>query len=291
MNWDNIKVFVAVNRFGSIGKAAKELGINHSTILRRLASLEKELSLKLFNRLSSGYEITRAGEGILEQALKMEDEANSLLREASSSEYNSSDKLIVALPPAGSLQVMPLIAAFRKQYPYIETQLNFDVALSNLNTLEAEVAIRYTNEPPENYVGLQVLNFKTRMYASKDYLNSTPIASLKDINDWLLVDIPGLTDMVEAWIKTASPNASIAIRTNSTLMAAEAASHNMGVTFITENIAEQYTNLLPVDIDGYENDMGIWILTHQDLRYQKRIRLFFDFMKEGLKNVYSQNAI
>jgi DNA-binding transcriptional LysR family regulator len=67
VDWDDLRFFLAVSELGSISAAAELLNVNHSTVLRRLASLEKRLGARLFDRLPDGYAMTAQGEELRNQ--------------------------------------------------------------------------------------------------------------------------------------------------------------------------------------------------------------------------------
>ncbi|NRB40386.1 MAG: LysR family transcriptional regulator [Pseudomonadales bacterium] len=292
MNWDNIRVFISVNRLGSIAKAADLLAINHSTVLRRLIQLEDELNVKLFSRSTAGYEITPAGEELLVPALAMETQALALQRQAASSRAETSGKLDIALPPAEALEIMPLLAQFRLANPHIELNLNAQIAHSDLNKLEAEVSIRFTNNPPEDYIGFQLLSLSFKVYTTQAYLEQHgPIKRLEDIQHWVIINVAPDDGDFERGVKTLNPNCQITMRCNGTKLAAEAVSANMGVSYLPEHIASRFDNIIELPIDTFSSTIGIWILTHKDLRFQPRVKSFIEFMREKMPLHYPQYAL
>lgn len=292
MNWDNIRVFIQVNRLGSVAKAATFLALNHSTVLRRLAQLEQELNVQLFIRSTQGYEITPAGEELLEHAVAMENSALVLQRQAASNKTESSGKLDLAIPPPGALDLIPMLAQYRQLHPQIELNLNAQAGLSDLNKLEAEVSIRFTNEPPEDYVGYKVLELPHRLYASKSYLlQHADIKKIEDIQDWIVLSLPKLDTGFEKWIKQLDGGGGISMRVNCTESAAEAVAGGIGVTFLPEHIAKRFANVVEIPHNPFSYSMGIWLLTHRDLRFQPRIKSFIEFMRVALAKRYPEYTV
>lgn len=72
IDWDDVRYFLAAARGGSVRAAAGRLGVNHATVLRRIAQLEERLGVQMFEKLPSGYRLTAAGEEVLEFAAQME---------------------------------------------------------------------------------------------------------------------------------------------------------------------------------------------------------------------------
>ena len=89
IDWDDIRYFLAVARGGSVRAAAERLGVNHSTVLRRIAQLEEHLGAHMFEKLPSGYRLTSAGEEVLEFANQMETSSNQLQTSAATRPHDA----------------------------------------------------------------------------------------------------------------------------------------------------------------------------------------------------------
>ena len=171
MNWDDMKYFLAVARAGSISGGAKHLDVQHSTVSRRLRSLEEKLGARLIERKKGGYELTVAGENIKQTAIRIEreilgvDEAllgkDALLR---------GPLRVSAIINMASSVLMPILACFSKQNPEVELH----VMVSNLNVSltqrEADIAIRLTNSPAETLIGKRMVTVAFTIYVSREYM-------------------------------------------------------------------------------------------------------------------------
>jgi len=227
MNWENIKVFVEIARCGSIKQAAKALGVNHSTVLRRINSLEEELNLQLFRRLQGGYEITVQGERILETALIMDRDAAALQRQALAGEETLQGPLHIACMPNDFIDMLPSLMAFHQQYPDIELNVESGAELRNLDVLEADVLIRLSNDPPEHYVGKQVLAIPFFIYGSKNYIeqhpalktnmSGEPLEKLAEAS-WIVQDLPAIRPSLLEWLQSMNPDVKVAMNFSSNNM-------------------------------------------------------------------------
>ena len=172
MNWDDLRVFLAVARNGSISSGAKQLQLQHSTVSRRVRKLEQEIGVRLFDKVPSGYALTPAGEKLLQAADRMEREVLAVDGTVAGAD----------LRPAGALRVtaiddnmattilMPMFAGFSRAYPEGTLHLmvlNADVSLAQR---EADVAICLTNTPPETLIGKRVCTVSSAIYGSPAYL-------------------------------------------------------------------------------------------------------------------------
>ncbi len=293
MDWDNIKIFITVKRAGSVAQAAKELGINHSTVLRRITTLEQELKVQLFQRLQSGYEITPAGETILEPALLMEQNAIALQRQAASIDCSSMGSLTVTTPPTDFLDLMPLLAQFQRQSPNIRLNIDAHFDIRDLEAMEADVCIRMTNKPPEHYVGSEVLRVPFLLYASRNYIEQHgPFDSIADIRDWIVIHIPAVEQKMEGWVEALHAENFVNMRVNSLEHAIRAAESDHGVTFLPQHLAERSGKLVRIHLmDPKESTYGIWLMTRSDLRFQPRVSQFMEFMRTRLPEQYPDYAV
>ncbi|MEM7020729.1 MAG: LysR family transcriptional regulator, partial [Pseudomonadota bacterium] len=154
IDWDDLRFFLAVARTGTVTGAARRLSVNHSTVTRRITAFEKKVGVRLFERLSTGYVTTPAGEDVLNHAERMETEFNAMERHIAGRDDKLGGPLCVTAPATLINNLfMPHIARFIEIYPDIELQLMASYENINLNRREADIAIRITNNPSENLVG------------------------------------------------------------------------------------------------------------------------------------------
>jgi DNA-binding transcriptional LysR family regulator len=171
VDWDDLRFFLAVSERGSISAAAKLLNVNHSTVLRRLASLEKRLGSRLFDRLPDGYEMTAQGEQLRNQLRGVSEQIESAQRSLSGRDLNLSGAIRITTTDTlirGLL--MPYLAEFHDLNPATQIEIVINNAFLSLTRREADVAVRPSNTVPENLVGRRVGRLRTAIYASRNYL-------------------------------------------------------------------------------------------------------------------------
>src|SRR6201997_2237842 len=159
IDWDDVRYFLAVARGGSVRAAAERLGVNHSTVLRRIAQLDERLGVQMFEKLPSGYRLTAAGEEVLEFADQMEASSHQLETRVFGRDQSVRGVLRVTLAPVLATHLlMPDFAEFARLHPEIEMEiLSIDEPV-NLTTREADIAIRVVydrNALPPNLHGLE----------------------------------------------------------------------------------------------------------------------------------------
>src|SRR5438105_15852240 len=124
MSWDDLQVFLAVVQHGSVSGAAHALGVNHSTVLRRIGSLEDTLAARLFDRLPGGYALTSAGNDIAERLAGLGEQIDAAQRQLMGQDVEV--KGVIRLTSTDTLVhglLMPLLARFRALHPGVQVQV------------------------------------------------------------------------------------------------------------------------------------------------------------------------
>ncbi len=283
LSWDDLQVFLAVCRAGSISGAARRLAVNHSTVLRRISSLEHTLGVRLFDRLPSGYALTAGGNdlhmrlaGIDEQIdashrrlRGLDEEIRGVIR------VTSTDTLLHSM-------LMPLVARFRALHPGVQMQVTVNNSFMSLTQREADVAVRGSNRPPENLVGRRVGDIQTALYASKRYLKS--LGREATLEDCVFVAPDESLSHLEQskWLQKNVAPGRIAVRVDSLLGMVDAVVHGMGAGMLLCPLAQAQPSLVQLAPPSVQLNTQIWILTHPDLKQVARIRAFTQFLFDAL---------
>ena len=197
IDWDDVRYFLAVARGGSVRAAAERLGVNHSTVLRRIAQLEERLGVHMFEKLPSGYRLTAAGEEVLEFADQMEASSHLLETRIFGRDQSVRGLLRVTLaPPLATHLLMPDFADFARLHPDIEMEILSSGELANLTNREADVAIRVVYDRktlPLNLHGMKGPELFGGVYMSCDRLAAWR-AGAPDPIRWIVISIHGIPD-------------------------------------------------------------------------------------------------
>jgi len=281
MDWGNLQYFLAVARTGSLSRAAKQLRVNHSTVARRLEKLEQQLDVRLFDRLNNGYRLTDDGLVLEKHAGQIEHEINQIQDVFSGSEAEPRGTLKISKPSSGLLNLAPLLVAFHHRYPDINLVLIAGGERSEIARMDADVAIRLTNDPPEALVARKLGQLPINIFGSHAYLEQAGTRDLAEYN-WLVWHNEDSFLNMEPALKREIPNARIVLRTSSYNELFEAVTAGMGVSFLSPMRLPRAHQLQAVSPALYQFDQGVWLLSHPDLRNRERIRVFRDFMIEHL---------
>jgi len=281
-NWDDLRFFLAVARKGSVRAAATALGVDHSTVSRRIDAFENRLEVRLFERLPKGYLITQAGEEMLQPAERIESEVAAIGRRVVGRDTRLSGLLRVTLPGLlGQKLLMPDLLAFCEANKEIQLEITSSNSMANLSRREADVAIRLTNDPPENLVGRRILRCAKAIYASKGYLAGHDIAGGADKLAWI-----GWNDVVSdpQWVRESPyPMAPARNRISEVMLQLEAAKAGMGLAKLPCFLGDTEPALCRLPPAKSIPDRELWILSHEDLRHTARVRHFSEFMARAIQ--------
>lgn len=271
MNWDDLRYFLALARARTVSGAGRELAVKHTTVARRIKSLEQGLGSRLFDHLSDGYVMTPAGENLYQHALVMEEQAQAVDRQVFGldAQLQGSLKLTASYDVLGRL-VVPHLGLFKRAYPGIELELLGSSGLTDLSARQADIALRLTPKPPDYLIGKKVLPLRHGIYASAKYLKNRPKADQVILwNDE--VDHP-------EWVRHHFSNAEVSIRTDDVTTMLACASNHRGLARLPCYVGESATNLYRLDLPLTPSTWSVWVLSHVDLRATARVRVCREFL-------------
>lgn len=286
LDWDDLRYLLAVARGAGLAAAARSLGVNHSTVFRRLKALEKGLGVRLFERLPTGYQATEAGGDLVAAAERVEAEILSFDRRLAGQDTRLSGSLRITAPDdiAQTLLMTP-IARFLASYPQIRLEVVIDNHMLSLTRREADVAVRPTLEPPEALVGRKVARLGSAVYVAENSVLSGLPEKAEGLGKqpWIAWDEGVGPAAVGRWMARTAPEAPIVYRSNSLLNQLAACRAGLGLAVLPTFLGDPepgLARLLPPQA-GLGTDL--WLLTHPDLRRTARIRVFLDFLFDSLK--------
>jgi len=283
-DWDDLRFFLAVARAGSLSGAAKRLKVNHSTVLRRLGSLEAKLGVRLYERLPTGYAMTHAGETLRDRLAGIEEQVEAAqrlvggldLKLSGAIRLTSTDTLIHGL-------LMPYLAEFHRRHPAIQLQIVVNNTFLSLTKREADVAVRPSNRPPENLVGRCVGQIQSAIYASRRYLEQHGRKKDWTEYDWVAPD-EALAHLAQAkWVRERIPEDKIVTRLDSLYGMTEAVRMGLGVGLLLCLNGDREAELARLAEPEHELDTQVWILTHPDLRNVARVKALMGFLYDELR--------
>lgn len=281
-DWDHIRYFLAVVRSGSVSAAAKRLGVNQTTVSRRITAIEQRLGQALFDRSGHNWVITPVGERLVPSAERMADEANTIARYAMAESQALSGKLRVTVADACSqILAMPALHAFSQQYPDVDLEVIATRDQLDLAAREADIALRSTDEPPPNLVGRRIAQLAYAIYGTRELLEC--VRSEQDPADIPCITWIGDGSTRPPWIERSFPDTRRVYRTSELAMMVQMAKHGTGIAQIPCVLGDADPLLFRIPARYVEPGWGLWVLSHVDLRTTARVRIFKDFLVEALE--------
>lgn len=256
----------------SIREAAATLNTTHATMSRRIRALETELGHTLFERGRDGYSATDFAIGIFGFVDTVAENIAAIDRSAFANEGGLAGTVRFSLLESlfHCILAEP-VNTFMSRHPLINLVVDTTSTLSDLGRREADVIVRITNKPPEQAFGRKVADSPLASYASQSYLENRPV-----IDRWIALD----------YAQTIDPllHARPAFRSNSLSVVADTLARGQGIGLLPCFVGETTSGLVRVPEIPLKPDMEIWVLTHEDVRENPRVRALMDYLYQ----VFSQ---
>jgi DNA-binding transcriptional LysR family regulator len=279
IDWDDLRLVLAIAREGSLSGAARGLGITHSTVFRRLGAIEERMGVRLFERFRDGYAATPAGETAARVASHMADEVLSLERRLSGQDLKPSGTVRIATTDTISMLLVTHLSDLRTAHPEITVELSVSNTMANLTRREADIALRPTPDPPEILVGRRLADIAHTAYASPDYLSRHNSKDLCN-HQWIGLDDALAATVVGQWLRDTIPHDRFPIKVDTLLPLRDAAIAGMGLAMLPCYLGDTAGPSLRRAPEASKNppSSALWLLTHQDLKRAARIRAVMDFL-------------
>ncbi|GAB2847270.1 LysR family transcriptional regulator [Pseudoduganella ginsengisoli] len=295
LDWEDLRYFAAVCDGGSVAAAARTLAVNHSTVLRRLDSLERTLGVRLFERFQTGYVMTPAGDTLRERMGPLAEQVAAAQRAVEGRDTAlSGDIRITTTDTLARSMLLPALACFRRLHPDVRLHLVVNNAFLNLNRREADVALRPSNTPPDTLVGKRLGAMHSAIFGAPGYLKAARGRGIAPDNwaehDWVGLD-DSLAHLAQArWLAGNVPDHRIALRTDSLLTMVDAVREGVGLAPLLVHLAGNDRNLRQLTPHDPAFDTGLWLLTHRDLKDTARIRALMDFLYDELRKFFESEV-
>lgn len=278
LDWDQLRVFLAAKRAGSLRGASDQLGVNHATVNRAIQGLELALETRVFDRSAGGLTLTQPGELLVPHAEEIERQTLHIGRKISGLDTRPSGTVRVSLPPSFAQAFLaPILAGFGETFPDIEIEVIPTNQISDLNRHEADVSIRAAYEVEDDVVGRRLVQYVIAAFATPEYLQRYPDLLETGGEGAHFVGWGGSGE----WIKdTPFPNATARHVMPEIFMQAEAAANGLGIAWCPAFLLDPDPRLIRVPGAAVEPSRSLWVLLHGDLRKTARVRAFVDYFSD-----------
>ncbi|MDH0748308.1 LysR family transcriptional regulator [Pseudomonas sp. GD03842] len=285
LNWDDLKFFLEVARTRKASSAAKRLGVDYTTVSRRINSLEASLGTLLFEKSrNNGFVLTAEGQRLLSSAESIESTLHIACEQVSGSGVALSGHVRMGCTEGfGSFFITPQLSHFIDLYPAISVDILPLPHFISLSKREADIVIALERPEHGPYVCCKLCDYTLRLYATREYLDAhRPIQRVEDLADHPFIsyvdDLAFSSELL--YLNNLVPAAHAHLRSTSVIAQYVAALQGRALAILPCFLAAQNPRLLP----ALESDVSItrqfWMYCREDLRKLKRITLLWDYIRE-----------
>jgi DNA-binding transcriptional LysR family regulator len=276
---DFVSIGQAAKRGFGLAGAGKHLGVNHSTVSRRLGQIEQHLGTRLFERGRARYRLTPCGVEMVSLAERMFQEIIGFERRASGQDMRPSGELRVTTSDVLLRHLLSaVLVTFRRAYP----EITLDIVVSNqrldLRKRDADVAVRATYDSPEPLTGTNIARVGWAVFGAAS-LADEPFDPVRDggRSDWLAFAGGLSIAPVTKWLQEHVGKTRIVYKANTIVGLGEAAAGGVGLVLLPCYIGVTVPGLAQLTPPLPDLDSDLWLITHRDLRNNTRVRTFVDF--------------
>ena len=284
LSWDDLRIFLELARQGCLSRAAKRLGVDHTTVSRRVAHLELALGAKLFERTRSGMRLRGSGRLLLRHAEAIESQtlaANKALG-ASGGDYAGTVR-IAMMEGIGSLYFAPRLDKLMSAHPLINLELVTSAQPLNLSRREADLFLSFFRPRGRGLRSQKIGEFGLGLFASPAYLkrHGTP-KSIEELSRHTFVDYIDDLVAIDAvrWLADVIKEPQVAFHSNSMIAQHHAATAGIGIVLLPFFAARGDRKLRPVLGKKIVVTRELWLSVHHDLHDAPRVRIVADFIAD-----------
>ena len=290
-DWNRARAFLVTAEKGSLSAAARALNMTQSTLGRQVTALEKELGVTLFERVGRGLEITPSGLDLMEHVRAMGEAANQLSLAASGRSQNLEGNVCISATEAMAAFVLPpIVKELRERAPGITVEIIADNRSSDLRRREADIAIRNFQPIQPDLISVSLKQIYAHFYATPDYLASLGNPQTKqDLAKGQFIGFADNTRFIEGVTDLGVPITSenFPIITENHLVHWELVKQGAGIGVMPELIGDREPLVIRALASLPPFPVDTWVVTHGELKTNRRIRMVFDYLVESLGQLFS----
>jgi DNA-binding transcriptional LysR family regulator len=283
--WDDFRLVRAIAQARTLAGAAAILGVNASTVFRRLAETEARLGVRLFERYRQGYELTSAGQEMARLAQRFDEDTSAFfLKHVGQNVAPAGEVRVTSTHSLVMHLLTPVFAAFRQVFSDIRLDLVLSNDTLNLSRRDADVAIRVTDAPPETLVGRRIASLGIAVYAARSLIEEHGGDVERVLAEAPCVALANDHPLHRAarYFRAPMEPDRIVYTIDNVLGLARAVEAGIGIGVVSCMIGDQSPEMVRLTPVEFEKAPGLWLLTHPELRQTPRVRVLMDFVGDAL---------
>ncbi|GAJ29617.1 MAG: LysR family transcriptional regulator [Acetobacter sp.] len=276
IDWQDIHYFSVLARAGSLSAAARELGVDHVTVGRRVSSLEKALALRLIERLPRSTTLTREGEAIASLATKITEQVQAIERRARGYAASPSETVRVSASPAVAARLIaPHVVNFHRDHPGVTLVLSGASHNVALNRGEAEIAVRLSRPEDPDLMIRRIGVMRFGLYATREVATKPP-------EEWTFIGYDPVLEHItqQAWLRTLLTGRSIVFQASDLFGQQEAARAGLGAVVLPRFMGDDDPALVRLPVEHTPPTRDMWLVTYPDLKRSPAIRAVMNFLAQ-----------
>ncbi|MFT4101371.1 MAG: LysR family transcriptional regulator [Burkholderiaceae bacterium] len=284
MDWDNLRFFLELSRSGKLVNAARRLDVDHTTVSRRLRTLEKAIGTPLFTREPAGFELTEAGRRLLPHAESMESAWLAIDRATPAADAGLSGPVRIGATEGFGVAVLaPELARFAAGHPHLAIDLLALPRLVNLSRREADIVIALERPSRGPFIVARLTDYTLRLYASAEYLARLPGPIRRD-------DLPthpfvGYVDDLLFSKELQSLNElgrprRFSLRSTSVLAQQQAIASGTGIGVLPAFLADRDPRLKPLLPESANLTRTFWMSMPVEVKHLPRMQAVWQFLRD-----------
>jgi len=283
MEWSDVRIFLATVRGGSLGEAARSLGVSHPTVGRRVKALEDEAGQPLFRRTKDGLVLTDAGDAVLALAESMENSALSMERRLAGNHERLEGILRISSADwFASYVLAPVLAELGRRHPAVVPEVIASYRLLDLSRRDADVAFRIVPFSEPEIVQRRLMTMPYGLYGSAETvraLEKDPASVGLILMNTAQAHFPDV-----AWLLDRFPRSRRAFTSTSRTVQAQMCVRGVGIAVLPRPVGDALAGLQRIDTSDGPPSREVWVGYHQDLRHMDRLRAMLDLAESMLSD-------
>ncbi len=289
-NWDDLRVFLEVSKTLNLSRAAERLGVDQTTVYRRINRFEKKLGKKLFKRAANTYLLTSWGEGLMKKSSHLEDEMSKIdkfLEDDLTELFGTVN--ITTTDVIANVVLPPLLAKFHKLYPQLQLDINVAEDFFDMYKREADLAIRSSDSVEPHVYAVKVGRGAWAFYGTEDYLKGKPKFNTADFfkkNSFIAGSEKIEHTKSNKWLRSKIREENISLKASSMESVYAAVKAGIGIGLLPCVYKDMDNSLVEVSERFYDFGSPIWLITQKELIDNEKMKICIDFFKKELGKVF-----
>jgi DNA-binding transcriptional LysR family regulator len=286
MEWSDLRIFLAVARAGTLGAAARKVGLTQPTMGRRLRALEGAVGHALFQRTADGFVLTDEGNAVMQHAERIEEETLAIERRLAGEEARLEGLVRVSSSDwFGTHMLAPVLAELGKRHPSVTVELLTDARLYSLSRREADLAFRIKRFDEPEVISRRLMHMSYALYGRR----ATKSPRLGDGSGVRVVTMDtAFAEMPDArWLARVLPRATVAFRSNNREVQARLCASGAGLAVLPRPLGDATPGLVAIDLGEAPPGRDTFVGYHRDLRRLTRLRALLDLVFERIGDASS----